>query len=272
MFKAISRFFKTIGRLLTGQINEKTDSIAEDSHVVREEYNEIIEQKTRQVRDIRDAVAGLLAQQERKKDMAERLLTDIEELDKKRAGAIAYAKKAAAGKSKEEAAQSAQYVRAMEAYKNFSSTLEEKKTRLQDAQADIDAGQKQINGYKQQLVNFQRDLDKLKSEKHEAVAEITMAKHQREVNEALAGIGKDDAGEQLEGLRNRVRNVSSQAKVTAELAGTNAAMEEAEFLAMAEDSLAQSEFDSLIFGEEKPAAETPDEEEPPQKQSEKLPE
>jgi phage shock protein A len=274
MFKAISRFFKTIGRLFTGRINEKTDSIAEDTHVVREEYNEIIEAKTRQVRDIRDAVAGLLSQQERKKAMAEKLIGEAEELEKKMKGAVAYAKKAAAGKSKEEAAGSPEYTRAMEAYKNFSSTLEEKRQRLAEIETDIETGQKQVEAYKQQLVNFQRELEKLKSEKHEAVAEITMAKHQREVSEALAGIGKDDTADQLENLRGRVRKVHSQAQVTAELAGTNADIEEAEFLSMAEESVARGEFDSLIFGEEKADAPTtsPDEEEPPQKSTEKLPE
>lgn len=269
MFKAISRFLKTVGRLFTGRINEKTDSIAEDSHVVREEYNEVIEQKTRQVRDIRDAVAGLMAQQERKRTQAESLLNDINELEKKKVGAVAYAKKAAEGKSKEEAAQSAEYVRAMEAFKNFSSTLEEKKARLVDLENDIEAGAKQIESYKQQLINFQRDLEKIKAEKHQAVAEITMAKHQREVNEALAGIGKDDTAEQLSNLRDRVRKVGSQAKITSELAGTDVAAEEAEFLNMAEESMARNEFDSMIFGEEK--TEAPAEEDKPTKQSDKLP-
>ena len=270
MFKAISRLFKTVGRLFTGRINEKTDSIAEDSHVVREEYNEVIAHMTRQVRDIRDAVAGLMAQQERKKAQAEGLVGEIETLEKKAAGAVAYAKKAAAGKSKEEAAQSPEYIRAMEAYKNFSSTLQEKKARVQDLEQDIQAGSRQIEAYKQQLINFQRELEKLKAEKHEAVAEITMAKHQREVNEALAGIGKDNSAEQLSGLRDRVRKVSSQAKITSELAGTNVALEEAEFLSMAEESLAKNEFDDLIFGAE--AAPETKEAAPRTSTPEKLPE
>lgn len=250
MLKAISKLFKTVGRLLTGRINEKTDSIAEDTHVVREEYNELITHMTRQVRDIRDAVAGLMAQQESKKAQAEKLVDEIETLEKKSAGAVAYAKKSAAGKSKEEAASSPEYIRAMEAYKNFNSTLQEKQARVNDLEKDIEVGSKQIEAYKQQLINFQRELEKLKAEKHEAVAEITMATHQREVNEALAGIGKDDSAEQLSNLRDRVRKVSSQAKITGDLAGTNSAIEEAEFLSMAEESMAKSEFDSLIFDDD----------------------
>ncbi|MEO0796097.1 MAG: hypothetical protein AAFX93_13085 [Verrucomicrobiota bacterium] len=270
MIKAISRLFKTIGRLFTGRINEKTDSIAEDTHVVREEYNEVIEVKTRQVRDIRDAVAGLMAQQERKSNQAEKLLADISELEKKKVGAVAYAKKAAQGLSKEEAAASPEYVRAMEAFKNFSSTLEEKKSHLQDLESDIESGQKQVNGYKQQLINFQRDLEKIKAEKHQAVAEITMAKHQREVSEALAGIGKDDSAEQLSSLRDRVQKVSSQAKITSELAGTNVIAEEAEFLNLAEESVARSEFDDLIFGAESAPVEE-SEPETETKRTDKLP-
>lgn len=270
MFKAIGRFFKTVGRLLTGRINEKTESIAEDTHVVREEYNELIGHMTRQVRDIRDAVAGLMAQQERKKAQAEKLVGEIEVLEKKAAGAVAYAKKAAAGKSKEEASVSPEYVRAMEAFKNFNSTLAEKRSRVDDLERDVEAGSKQIEAYKQQLINFQRELEKLKSEKHEAVAEITMAKHQREVSEALAGIGKDDTAEQLSSLRDRVRKVSSQAKITSELAGTDVAVEEAEFLSMAEESMAKSEFDDLIFGEDE--KESTPESAPKTSAPEKLPE
>ncbi len=270
MFKAITRLFKTVGRLFSGRINETTDTIAEDSHVVREEYNEVIERMTRQVRDIRDAVAGLMTQQERKKAQGEQLVDDIETLGKKSAGAVAFAKKAAEGKNKEEVAQSPEYVRAMEAYKNFSSTLVEKKARLQDIESDIQNGEKQIATYKQQLINFQRDLEKIKAEKHEAVAEITMAKHQREVNEALAGIGSNDGAEQLSSLRDRVNKVSAQAQITGDLAGTNVALEEAEFLSMAEESVARSEFDDLIFGAEEAPSSTPDSKEKPS--IEKLPE
>ena len=99
------------------------------------------------------------------------------------------------------------------------------------------------------------------------MAGVVMAAKDRELNETLAGIGQDNTAERLESLRKRVRQAESEAKVTATLAGTDTARQEAEFLAMAGASEAESEFMDEIFDEETaPAAPEAKESEPRQRE------
>ena len=66
MFGAIGRWIKAIGYLLTGQIDSARRVLDTNPHVVRAKYDAIIRDKVTQIHTYKQAVAGLIAQQENK--------------------------------------------------------------------------------------------------------------------------------------------------------------------------------------------------------------
>ena len=66
MFKAITRWFKAVGYLLTGQIDSARKVIDTNPHVIKAKYDEIVRDKISRIHQYKQAVAGLIAQEEKK--------------------------------------------------------------------------------------------------------------------------------------------------------------------------------------------------------------
>jgi phage shock protein A len=246
MFKAIGRWIKAIGYLITGRIDEARRAIDSDPAVVRAKFEEIIEEKKKKIRQYKQAVAGLITQQEKKLSKVRELTEEVNKLEKLKAGALAKAKKAVEGKSPEEAKKDETYQKCLAAYNDFNSTLNEKKKRIADLEEDIEGYQKTISQHKIQLEHLVRDLEKLKGELADTVADVVAAKQEKEIADALSGIAEDTTDAELEKLRNLREEIKAEAKISKELAGTDTKVQEAEFLAFAEESEVSSEFDELL--------------------------
>ncbi len=272
MFKALGRFLKSIGYMLTGKIDASAKGINENPAVVRAQFDELIEKKRQSIKDVRNAVAGLIRNVERKR--AELKSTD-EEIEKKMRlmnGAKAMAAKLSKGKSREEAAADPEFIKCMKAYQDFKSSLELLEQRRDGLSQDVEQSERDSKGYEVQLQGMHRDLQGLVDERERSVADVAMARETRAANEAVAGIANDGTAEELQRLRETVSQAKAEATVTSRLAGTDVALQEAEFLDMAGSMEAESEFMDDIFGDSSPA--TPEisttESEAPRKES--LPE
>ena len=62
MFRAIGRWFKALGYLLTGQIDSARRVLDTNPHVIRAKYDAIIRDKVGRIHTYKQAVAGLIAQ------------------------------------------------------------------------------------------------------------------------------------------------------------------------------------------------------------------
>ena len=92
MFKAIGRWFKAVGYLLTGQVDAARRTLDTNPHVVRAKYDEVVRDKTGRIQQYKQAVAGLIAQQENKIAKIKTLTGEVEKLERLKAGALAKAK------------------------------------------------------------------------------------------------------------------------------------------------------------------------------------
>ena len=106
MFGAIGRWIKAVGYLLTGQIDSARRVLDTNPHVVRAKYDAIITEKVSRIHTYKQAVAGLIAQQENKMAKVKALTEEVGNLERLKAGALAKAKQTverlkAAGKSEE---------------------------------------------------------------------------------------------------------------------------------------------------------------------------
>ena len=263
MFKAIARWFKAVGYLLTGQVDAARRTLDANPHVIKAKFDDIVEEKTRRIHQYKEAVAKLIAQEERKITTLKELNEDIKKLERLKAGALAKAKQAtaklqAAGKSMEEIKADEDYKRCLTAYNDFNSTLAEKQQRVEEIEADVEEYRKTISDHKVQLQGLLRELEKVKSESAETVADVITAKQEKDIADTLAGIAQDGTAEELQKMRELRQEIKAEVRISRELSGSDAKVQEQEFLQYARETEASSEFDALLgLAEEAPPVAEP---------------
>jgi DNA repair exonuclease SbcCD ATPase subunit len=251
MFKAIGRWIKAVGYLLTGQIDSARRVLDTNPHVIKAKYDAIVEDKIERIHQYKQAVAGLIAQEEKKLSKIKQITSEVENLERLKAGALAKAKQTveqlkATGVSEEAIHEDENYKKCLTAYKDFNSTLSEKQERISELEADIEGYKNNISDHKIQLQQLLRDVEKVKAEAADTVADVITAKQEKELAETFAGIAKDGTAEELQNLREMRQELKAEAKITKELAGTDTKSQEAEFLEYARQGESTSEFDALI--------------------------
>ncbi|MBG88140.1 MAG: hypothetical protein CMO80_14730 [Verrucomicrobiales bacterium] len=251
MFKAIGRWFRAVGYFLTGNIDAARESMDTSPKTIRAQYDSIVRDKLDQIQTYKKAVAGLIAQQENKIARLKEISDEVEKLERLKAGALAKAKQTVAalqkkGLSKDEIHDNADYQKCLTAFNDFSSTAKEKDKRIDELETDIGEYKTSIANHKIQLEGLIRDVENIKSEAHEAVAEVITAKQEKELADTIAGIATDGSAEELQRIRQMRQELKAEARVSKELAGTDSMAQEAEFLEYASKSVASDEFDSLI--------------------------
>ena len=249
MFRAIGRYFRALRYLLTGRVDQARRAlISSNPGVVQATFDDIIQEKKSRISQYKDAVGGMIAQEEKKKTTLKRITSEIEKLTKLRDGAAAMARKLVAQHSgNSEAVRSdPEYIKCQSAFKDFSSSLIEKEQRAQELEEDIKGFDTNIAGHKTQLQSLLREIEELKTEKHETVAELLTATEEKEIADMLAGISQDRTSEELQELREIRDTAKATARISREVAGVDARRSEQEFLEYASQSVADSEFEALI--------------------------
>lgn len=251
MFRAIGRWIKAVGYLLTGQVDSARRVLDTNPHVIRAKYDEIVREKISRIQQYKQAVAGLIAQEEAKTAKVKQLSEEVSNLERLKAGALAKAKQTVAklqstGKSKEAIHADENYKKCLSAYNDFSSTLAEKQERIEELENNVADYKKTIGEHKVQLQQLLREVEKVRSEAADTVAEVISAKQEKEIADTIAGIAEDGTAEELQSLRKMRQEVKAEARVAKEMAGADTKAQENEFLEYARTSESTSEFDSLI--------------------------
>lgn len=255
IFGAIGRFFRMIGFALTGRVDEASDAIATTPHAVRATFAEIVREKMLRIQQYKDAVSGLMTQQEGKIARVKQLTTDVEKQEKLRAGGLAMAEKRkkallAEGKSKEEIQHDELYMKSVAIFNDATSTLGALQKNIEELEQDIGDYEERIKGHKLQLIALLRELEKVKGEADETVADLITAKEEKQLADMISGIATDRTGAELSRMRDLRNRAKANARISKELAGTDTKVTEAEFIALAEATAANDEFDKLLWGAE----------------------
>ena len=251
MFTAIGRYIKAFGYLITGRVDAARKQLSANPHVVRATYDKIVEEKTKRIAVYKDAVAGLMQQQDTKKERIKQLGADTNQLEKLREGAAAKAKSVverlkATGASMEDIKKNEEYMKCLAAYNDFSSTLVEKNKHIEELEGDVRGLDGTLANHKVQLQSLMRDISKIREEADAAVADIITAKEEQQIADMLAGISQDTTSKELADMRELRTRAKANARVSKELAGTDTKALEAEFLDYASKSVSTTEFDRLI--------------------------
>jgi len=279
MFRAIGKYFRALGYLVTGRIDKARKTLSTNPHVVQATYDRVVREKKERIQQYKDAVAKMIAQQEKKAFKLKQLTEDVNKLSRLKEGAAAKARilvkqMQAEGKSMEQIKQNPEYLKCMTAFNDSTSTEKEKSSHIADLEADVAEIGSSIDNHKVQLQSLLREIDKIKQESSQAVADMITAKEEEEIADMISGISKDRTNEELAELRELRQETKARARVARELAGTDTQAQEADFLEYARTSETSDEFDALIglAGEKDEAAASDTNEFDQAVQSPKLPE
>jgi phage shock protein A len=138
--------------------------------------------------------------------------------------------------------------------------LAEKEDRAAELDSDLEVLVKNVSGHQAQIQSLMRDLEKLKEEKHEAVADVLSAREEEQIADMMTGLSNDRTSEELRELRELRQKAGAKARVSRELAGLDTKRAEADFMEYAQNSQADNEFDALIGLSDTPQLDTPQEE------------
>jgi phage shock protein A len=248
---AIWRYVKSFLYLITGQIDKSRRALDSNPNVMKAKFDDIIKSKVDQIHTYKQAVATLIAQQEKKMAKVKALTQDVRKLENLKAGALAMAKQTVAklqgeGETKEEVHADPEYKKCLTAYNDFAATLIEKQDHIKDLEGDIGEYDGSIANHKINLQQLQRDIEKLKSEAADAVADVITSKEERDLADMLNGISKDGMGKELQNMRDLRHEMRAEARVSREMAGTETKVQEAEFLEYARSNTGTDVFDSLL--------------------------
>ena len=158
----------------------------------------------------------------------------------------AVAKLQGEGKTKEQLHDDPEYKKCLTAYNDFAATLTEKQDHIKDLEGDIGEYDGSIASHKINLQQLQRDIEKLKSEAADAVADVITSKEETDLADMINGISKDGMAKELQDMRDLRHEMRAEARVSREMAGTDSKAQEAQFLEYARSTTATDEFDALL--------------------------
>lgn len=251
MFSAIGRYIRALGYLLTGRVDSARKELSKNPYVIQATFDKIVEEKTQRIQHYKDAVAAMIAQQEKKLANIKTLSDEVAHLERLKEGAAAKAKIVVdrlkgAGASQDQIKTNEEYVKCLAAFNDFTSTLAEKNARIAELESDVKQLGENIGGHKVQLQSLLREIEKLKEEAAATVADMITAKEEEDIASMLAGISDAGHAKELQDMRDLRQQQKAQARVAREMAGTDTKRQEAEFLEYARTGVATDEFDKLI--------------------------
>jgi len=248
MFSAVSKYIRAVWYLMTFRVDRASETLRMNPGVISANYDRILKEKKDRLNQYKDAIAAMVAQEETKKQKLRSLNEEIDRLQNLKSGAAAKAKQIAAKYNGDAVAtkNDPEFARCQTAFQDFSSTLNEKQERASELEGDLEILVKNVSGHQTQIQSLMRDLEKLKEEKHDAVAQVLSAREEEQIADMMTGLSNDRTSEELRELRELRQKVGAKARVSRELAGLDTKRAEADFMEFAKSSVADNEFDALI--------------------------
>lgn len=253
---AMGRFLRGLVNLVTLRFLWASRKIEDSKGMMGLQYDQIIEKYATDAKEVQDAIGGLEANKQECMLKMDALTREIEELETEMAGAQALAEDKAAelvksGKSEEEAFADAE-IRQWEAhFQDAESTLAEKKTRFAEYEQRVAQLEESTGNYVIQAQRMTRDIEKLRQEKHESVADVRISEQVEAINSRLSGLSTGPTDDRLNELRQRVTQAKGRAISAQKIAGTDSALQREKMKKAARAKMSRSSFRKGIKLEKK---------------------
>ena len=180
-------------------------------------------------RGLQEAVGQVLTVVEDKKIRLERLDAEEKTLQTQLNGAIRAAEKAQAESNTEE------FAKAQAAYSRYKARLTEIDGEQERLSGEVAALETSIQSHMSRLTEFQARLEALPAEEAATVADYVSAKQIIELNNRLMNASDSLKEGPTATVREQVRQMSAQARITEKLAGTDVTLQDRQYAELGRD-------------------------------------
>lgn len=208
---------------------------------------------------LRDAIAEVEAVLEEKRTRLEKLNEEEDELIRKREGALTLAEQAQGNGNTEE------YEKHAAAFERFQVRIEEIELTQERLRVEVGETSETMNRYMMQLQEMQAEIERLPTQKAEAVADFVSAKQIIELNDRLQGLETSIDRGPISAVLDANRRLTAKARITEKLAGADIRVQDKAYEQAGRVSTARSKMEEMLAArkaekegagkEEKPAEE-----------------
>ena len=210
------------------------DFVSSSPEDIRSTYASAIDDAKKRYKEMQEAVA-LLAREREKTSMAlKKLMTEEAELQKKLNGALAMAESEPENSAHREAGT------------RYLARMKEIEARQQTFNGDLDVQTQKVEEYKSKLREFTSEIEKLKREQGEMVAEFVSHKQVIQLEDRLKGIGDTAVDESIVAIREKIASMRSEARIASEMRTTSTAGLDEQYERLGAEKEASNRFDELL--------------------------
>ncbi|MBI4181615.1 MAG: hypothetical protein HY520_01450 [Candidatus Aenigmarchaeota archaeon] len=254
LLRAFRRWLRNVFSGAAGEVDEAAEAVLrENPHAVRDRFEEVTEDRIRDLNRLQDAMTRMTATRRREFERLKRMLEKIETFRKTAKG---YGIKArnrleelrAKGLTDEQIKADAEILKGRGAFTDHTKSADELGAEAQSLQASLEQMDQNLDGMERNILALDREIRSIRSKSEETIAALIAAKQVVEASKIQRGVSSSKTGKDLEQL-DRIRAEAYAAiDVTHRLDRTDSLVGDEEALALADQDTHGSEFDQLLFG------------------------
>lgn len=215
-------------------IGAGSELVSGSPEAIRATYAAAIDDAKRRYIEMEKAVALLARERERTELQLKDLDKEEAELNRKLEGALAAAEREPTNASHREAGS------------RYLGRIKEIDLKQAQLQQDLEGQRNKVEGYKVKLRGLMDEIERLKREQGEMVAEFITNRQVIELENRLKGLAETSSDEALVAVRDKVSNLRAQAKIATEMGGATLQNQDQEYERMGQQQEAASRFDELL--------------------------
>lgn len=228
-------FFGKLWARLRGMfITSGNDAVSSSPEAIRAAYASAIDEAKRRYKELEKVVALLGNEREKTEMIVKELEKRRSDLERKLYGTLSAAESDPKNAIHRE--EGTRYIALIEELDRKDSKLKE----------DLEYQQRKVDEYKVRLASSTGEIEKLRREQGEMMAEFVSSRQVLLLEDRLRGLSENATDESLSAIREKVAAMRGHAQVAAELRGATLESQDEFYTQIGERKLAAARFDELL--------------------------
>jgi phage shock protein A len=228
-------FLGKVWAVIRGMFIRAGDDIVSSSpEAIKATYATAIDEAKKRYKEMERAVALLARERERTEMTLKSLEGEEVELQRKLEGALAAAETDPNNLSHREAGS------------RYLARLKEIDDKQAALAGELDVQSRKVEEYKAKLRTFTDEIDRLKREQGELVADFVSSQQVIMLEDRLKGLGETGVDESIVAIRDKVANMKAQAKVASEMSSATVTSQDQDYERIGAERDSQNRFDELL--------------------------
>jgi phage shock protein A len=215
-------------------IRSGNDAVSSSPEAIRSAYAAAIDEAKRRYKELERVVALLAGEREKTEMIIKDLEKQRSEFDKKLEGALAQAES------------DPNNVAHRDAGTRFLSLIEEIDRKQAKLREDLEFQKNKVEEYKLKLRSSTSEIEKLKREQSEMVAEFVSNQQLLRMEDRLRGLSDSSVDESVVAIREKVAAMREQAKMASEMRGATLESQDEVYARLGDEKKAATRFDELL--------------------------